>query len=137
MTTEHSVIRDTDGTGETNYGIMSLYEIDGTQFVCRAGQAEHLRGAVVVPTTEIPPFVARITLRAVINVHYKEVWIYPLKKEDIRAIGEKLSIGRRMTACALARIYATWKDGQLVDGPHPLSKFYTNITPEEEENFRF
>ena len=133
----HHLIRDTDGTGETDYGMMSVYEIGGIQFVARAGQAEYLRGATVVTTQEIPAFVSHITLRVVINVNYKEVWIYSLKKEDIRALGEKLSVGRRLTAVGYARIYAMWLDGKLVDGPKPLSTFYTNITEEQEESFRF
>lgn len=137
MMESHFVIRDTDGTGATNYGHMSLYELDGIQFVSRPDDVEYLCGAKVVPCAKIPEFNAELTLRIVVNVHYKEVWIYILKKEDIRALAAKLSVERRLTVNAHARILAIWKCGQLETGPYPLSHFYANITPEQEEKVRF
>lgn len=132
----HSVIRDTSGTGETNYGNMSLCSIDGIQFVTSFDNVKYLPGVTIVPSEEIPTFVAHIALETDVSV-YKKVSVYSLKKEDLRPLAASLSRGRRLVACGAARNYATWNDGVLTDGPRPLSSFYTNITPNEEESFRF
>lgn len=136
MKTQHHVVRDTSGTGDTNYGWMSLYELDGLHFVTSPDQADFL-GAKVVPCAAIPEFVPSITLRIIKNVHYSELWIYPVSRQDIRKLGETLSAKHTVTASACARILATWEEGTLVKGPFKLSDFYSNITPEEDALYSF
>lgn len=132
MQTEHFLIRD-----EINYGRTSVHELNGMRFVATP-HAQNDLATTLMAVEEIPEFISDIPLRIAYGV-YRELWIYPLRKEDIRPLGEMLSIasGRQVCAVAHARILARWDKGELTYGPVPLSTYYTNITPKEEEEVRF
>lgn len=133
--TNNVIRKNADGV-EVNFGPLVVAELDGIKFVLEDWRAQQL-GVGYEEGVEIPPFLD--DLKIVVNWRNTQIFVYPLKKEDIRVLGRALStLGSfRIDAEYYSRILMMWEDGCVTSEHKTIDHFYSGMTEEQIERSRF
>lgn len=121
-----------------NVGGLNIVTLDGVKFLMSTRDINRLKfpQEAITEINEVP--------HDFLHDHHMEVDFggfasfaiaFPLKKEDVRAIGVALSKHKgQCRLSAMARILAVWENGVCVRRSK-LEDFYSNLTDAEKERF--
>ena len=122
-----------------NVGGLNIVTLDGVQFLMSTDDIRKLKIAdeAVTDINEVPAdFLFDHHMEVERGVFASIAMAFPLKKEDVKAIGIALSKAYgncRLTA--MARILAMWENG-VCTYRRSLEEFYTNLTDAEKKRFK-
>ena len=122
-----------------NVGGLNIVTLDGVQFLMSNVDIRKLRIAdeAVTDINEVPPdFLYDHHMEVERGVFGFPVVAFPLKKEDVKAIGIALSkVYGNCRLTAMARFLAVWENGVCTQR-RSLEEFYTNLTEAEKKRFK-
>lgn len=122
-----------------NVGGLNIVTLDGVQFLMSNDDIRRLKIAdeAVTDINEVPAdFLYDHHMEVDRGGFTSTAMAFPLKKEDVKAIGTALSKAYgncRLTA--MARILAVWENGVCTQR-RSLEEFYTNLTDTEKKRFK-
>lgn len=123
----------------TNVGGLNIVTLDGVQFLMSTSDIERLNfpKEAVTEIDEVPHgFLHDHCMEIVFDGFASAALGYPLKKEDVCAVGAALSkIRGNCRLVAMARILAVWANGECTRR-RSLEDFYSNLTEAEKQRFK-
>lgn len=126
-------------TDTTNYGELSVYEIDGIRFVAGSYIPEKIAQQFKfepIDVDSIPSFVDHMYLQLNRDDSISSLAVYVLDKKDLMILGEKFKdLFDSVYLCACARLLVIWSAGVQLH-KYKLSHFYLT-TPAEDEKYSY
>lgn len=123
-----------------NIGGLIIADIDGVRGLIDAPRAKYLIHEKIsfIDIDEVGDFMHEHSIRIIPDNSISEIYMWALKREDIRELARKLSelLGSASVSHS-ARVLARFKDGVMTFGPAKLSDYYTNITASQEADAAF
>lgn len=121
-----------------NVGGLNIVTLDGIQFLMSTSDIERLNfpKEAVTEIDEVPHgFLHDHSMEIAFDGFASPAVGYPLKKEDVRALGVALSkIRGNCRLVAMVRILAVWSNGVCTQR-RSLEDFYSNLTEAEKQRF--